>query len=78
MCLAVPMSVLSVSGDQGRVRSAGVEMDVSLVLVEDVKPGDYVIVHAGFAIQRLSEEDARETLEIFSRLEKSLVDDPSR
>ncbi len=78
MCLAVPMSVLSVSGDHGRVRSAGVEMDISLALVEDVHPGDYVIVHAGFAIQRLSAEDARETLEIFARLEKSLADDSSR
>ncbi|MCP4673972.1 MAG: HypC/HybG/HupF family hydrogenase formation chaperone [Deltaproteobacteria bacterium] len=71
MCLAVPMSIMSMEGDMGRVHSAGVEMNVSLALVEDVKVGDYVIVHAGFAIQSLSPEEARETLAILERVEQS-------
>ncbi len=71
MCLAIPMSIVSLEGDMGRVNSAGVEMTVSLALVEDVKVGDYVIVHAGFAIQSLSPEEARETLAILERVEQS-------
>ena len=71
MCLAVPMQVLSVDGSMGKVRSQGIEMEVSLDLTPEAIPGDYVIVHAGFAIQKLSSEEAKETLLIFERLEKS-------
>lgn len=68
MCLAVPMQVVEIEGTQGKVRSGGVETAVSLDLTPDAAEGDYVIVHAGFAIQRLDEKEALETLEIFSRL----------
>ena len=69
MCLAVPMEVVAVAGARGRVRSGGVETEIALDLTPDAAVGDYVIVHAGFAIQCLDAEDARETLAIFSRLE---------
>ena len=69
MCLAVPMKLTAVDGDMGRVCTADVEMDISLALVEGAKPGDYVIVHAGFAIQTLDEEEAKETLAILKRIE---------
>jgi len=69
MCLAVPLRVVSISDRVARVRSAGVELQVALDLVEDVAPGDYVIVHAGFAIQTLSAAEAEETLAIIRRLE---------
>ena len=71
MCMAIPMRVLSVSGGMARVGSAGVELPVALDLVEGVSPGDYVIVHAGWAIQRLDREEAEETLEMVRRLEES-------
>jgi hydrogenase expression/formation protein HypC len=68
MCLAVPMRVTSIDGSVGRVDASGAELEVSFELVDDVKLGDYVLVHAGFAIARLSEEDANETLAILARL----------
>lgn len=70
MCLAVPMKLISIEGDVGRVSTSGVAMDVSLALVEEAKPGDYVIVHAGFAIQTIEEEEALATLAILKRLEQ--------
>jgi len=63
------MKVLSVDGATGRVNSGGIELDIGLDLVEGVRVGDYVIVHAGYAISQLSEEEARETLDILSRIE---------
>jgi hydrogenase expression/formation protein HypC len=71
MCLAVPMKVVSIENNNAKVASSGVETMVSIDLTPEAEVGDYVIVHAGFAIQKLSPEDAHETLEIFERLEKS-------
>jgi hydrogenase expression/formation protein HypC len=74
MCLAVPMRVTAIEGQVARVESAGVELDAGLDLVEEVAVGDYVIVHAGYAIQRLSADDAAETLSILRRLSESWQD----
>ena len=65
MCLGVPMQVISV-GDGGIVAEIdGVRKEASLMLLdEEVKEGDFVIVHAGFAISRLDEEEAQETLRL--------------
>ena len=71
MCLAVPMKVVSIDANSATVASSGVETQVSIDLTPEAEIGDYVIVHAGFAIQRLAPEEARATLEIFDRLEKS-------
>lgn len=82
MCVAIPMEVVKIDGSRGVVRSAGVELDldgnvvrssgveleIGLDLVENVAVGDYVLLHAGYAIQSLSAEDARETLAVFERL----------
>jgi hydrogenase expression/formation protein HypC len=68
MCLAVPGKVLKVEGSRGKVDFGdGVLRDVDLTLVEAVE-GDYVLVHAGFAIQVLKEEDAVKTLEIWRQI----------
>ena len=69
MCLAVPMQVVSIEGLTAKVSAQGIETNVALDLTPEAAPGDYVIVHAGFAIQRLSEDEARETLQIFERIE---------
>ena len=71
MCLGVPMKILSKDGDDIVAEVDGVQKEASVALLgEEVAVGDYVIVHAGFAISRLDEEYARETLrmmrEIFS------------
>lgn len=71
MCLAIPMRVTAVSDGIARVHSGGVEIDVALDLVEDVALGDYLIVHAGYAIQRLSAAEAEETLSILQRMSEA-------
>ena len=65
MCLAVPMKVRSIDDDRARVELDGVSMEVSIALLETVSPGDFVIVHAGFAIDRLDEAEGEETLRLF-------------
>jgi hydrogenase expression/formation protein HypC len=71
MCLGVPMKIISRDGDSIVAEVDGVHKEASVMLLdEEVKIGDYVIVHAGFAISRLDEKYAEETLsmmrEIFS------------
>lgn len=64
MCLGIPALVLDRQGDLGRVDFGGTIRQANLSLV-DAKVGEYVIVHAGFAIQILDEKEALETLELF-------------
>ena len=72
MCLAIPGEILSISGDeplvrQGRVSFGGIVKEVSLAYVPEAKIGDYVIVHAGFAISTL---DAGEAQRVFDYLQE--------
>ena len=63
MCLGIPSKVISVEGSRATINVYGALRDISLlVLDENVNIGDYVIVHAGFAIQKLHEEVAKETM----------------
>jgi hydrogenase expression/formation protein HypC len=63
MCVGVPMQVISIEGDVAMTEVDGVKREANLMLLDqDVTIGDFVIVHAGFAISKLDEEDARETL----------------
>lgn len=69
MCVGVPMRVISIDGTNAVAEIDGVRRETSLVLMdEEVREGDFVIVHAGFAISRLDEEDARQTLELMHQL----------
>jgi len=74
MCLAVPAKVLEVKGDRAVVDFGGVKREISLLLVkrEEVREGSYVLVHTGYAIAVLDEEEARETLEIWRELSEQL------
>ncbi|HNV93858.1 MAG: hydrogenase assembly chaperone [Candidatus Methanofastidiosum methylothiophilum] len=73
MCLAVPGKVEKIKGDVGIVNFNGVKREVRLDLV-DVKIGDYVIVHTGFAIEKMDEKDALESLDIWKELLKAEED----
>jgi hydrogenase expression/formation protein HypC len=65
MCLGIPMQVMSIDGLAIVAETDGVKREASLMILdEEVQVGDYVIVHAGFAISKLDEEDALETLEL--------------
>jgi hydrogenase expression/formation protein HypC len=69
MCLAIPAKVLEVSGSRARVDfGGGVTREVNVSLLERVKVGDYVIVHAGFAIQILDSEEAEKTLKLWEEV----------
>ncbi|KYH38932.1 MAG: hydrogenase [Candidatus Hecatellales archaeon B24] len=69
MCLAIPAKVLEVSGSRARVDfGGGVTREVNVSLLEKVKVGDYVIVHAGFAIQILDSEEAEKTLKLWEEV----------
>ena len=70
MCLSIPARVDSIDGEMAVVTVGGVQYNASLQMVEDVGVGDYVLLHTGFAIQKISEEEARETLEIFKDFEE--------
>jgi hydrogenase expression/formation protein HypC len=68
MCLALPARVVSLhaDGDLATVAVGGLRKEISLALVEDVQVDDYVLVHVGYALNRLSEEEARLTLALFA------------
>jgi len=69
MCLAIPAKVVELrDGDQAVIDLAGVRKEISLALVDDVWPGDYVIVHVGYALQKVDPEEAARTLELFAGL----------
>jgi hydrogenase expression/formation protein HypC len=69
MCLAIPVRVVKlVSGETAIVDADGVRKEISLALVEDVAVGDYVILHVGYALQKLDEEEALRTLELFAQM----------
>jgi hydrogenase expression/formation protein HypC len=73
MCLAIPGLVLSVEAGDGELRTSkvdfcGIEREVSLAFTPEVVPGDYVLVHAGFALNRIDAEEAARTLADFKEL----------
>jgi len=64
MCLAIPSKITKIENNMATIDVEGVQREASLLLLEDAQVGDYVIVHAGFAIQKLDEAAARETLDL--------------
>lgn len=76
MCLAVPSQIVSID-EMGlaQVSVMGVQRQCSIRLVPDAQVGDYVLVHAGFAIQRIEEQDARETLSLLEQMPDLLGDE---
>jgi hydrogenase expression/formation protein HypC len=75
MCLALPVRVVEIgtgpAGDCAVVDLGGVKKEVSLALLDDVKVGDYVILHVGYALSKLDPEEAVRTLALFSEMNES-------
>lgn len=69
MCLSIPSKVISINGDTAIVSVGGTEYEASLQILNDVKVGDYILLHTGFAIQKISEEEAIETLKVFKEFD---------
>ena len=73
MCLAIPAcDEQLIADDSAIVNLGGVRKEISLALVEDVAVGDYVIVHVGFALQKLDPEEAAQTLALFAEISKAV------
>ncbi|GAB5605559.1 HypC/HybG/HupF family hydrogenase formation chaperone [Sideroxyarcus sp. TK5] len=70
MCLGIPMQVVSIDGYNARCEARGVSRDVSLFLLqgEEVKVGDHVMVHVGYALQVMTEQEARSTWELLDEV----------
>ena len=71
MCLAVPGKIVKIEGLKGEVNFSGAVRIADLTLVPEAKIGDYVLVHAGCAIQIVPPDDARETLKLFEEIFKA-------
>ena len=71
MCLAVPMKIIEINDDDtGKVEADNVTYNVNLSLIKSPRLADYVLVHAGFAIERLDKEEANKRIELFEELAK--------
>jgi hydrogenase expression/formation protein HypC len=68
MCLAIPAKVISIEGSNALVTIEDVEYQASLLLLDDVHPGDFVMLHAGFALQKVDAEEAAETLRLLNEI----------
>lgn len=69
MCLAIPMKVIEIlPSEMAKVELEGLTQEISTKLLDKVKPGDYVLVHTGFALEVINKDEAEGTLEIFRQL----------
>ena len=72
MCLAIPMKITKIDGLTATGEAGGLLQDIRIDFLEDVKSGDYVMVHAGFAIQKMTEQEALENLEALEEIRDAL------
>lgn len=68
MCLGIPMKVIKIDGDEGVVESGGLKKKANFSLMKTAKPGDYILLHAGFAIEKIKDSEARKTLRALKSL----------
>lgn len=68
MCLAIPAKIVKIIGDRAEVDVGGIKKEASIALIKDVKEGDYVLIHTGYAIAKISKEEAEELLEIWREI----------
>ena len=73
MCLAVPLKITEINGKEAVAESMGMRRRIRVDFIENPKIGEYVIVHAGFAIERLPDKQAREDLEAWGDLEEAVT-----
>ena len=72
MCLSIPARILSIDGNMAEVSAGGAIFKAGLHMIENAVVGDYILLHAGFAIQKISEKEAAETLKLFAEINNSL------
>ena len=72
MCLSIPAKIVSIDGTMAEVSAGGAVFKAGLHMIENAEVGDYVLLHAGFAIQKISEKEAFETIKLFEEINNSL------
>lgn len=72
MCLAMPMKINKIDGSLAECEAGGLTQDIRIDFIADPHPGDYVMVHAGFAIEKMSEKEALENIELLEELKNAL------
>lgn len=72
MCLAMPMKISKIDGSLAQCEASGLTQDIRIDFITDAQPGDYVMVHAGFAIEKMSEEEALENMELLEEIKNAL------
>jgi hydrogenase expression/formation protein HypC len=68
MCLAIPMKLISIDGEEGTIESNGVSRTVNLCLTPEAREGDYLLVHTGYALNVLDAEEAAQTLALMAEI----------
>jgi hydrogenase expression/formation protein HypC len=68
MCLAIPVKIVSIDGDEAETEIGGVKRRVSIALIPEAKLGDYVLLHTGYAIGVIDEAEAEETLKLLEEI----------
>jgi hydrogenase expression/formation protein HypC len=71
MCLSIPVRIVSIEGKMAEVSAGGTLFKAGLHMLEDARVGDYVLLHAGFAIQKISKSDAEETIRLLKEMNNS-------
>ncbi|HUN39331.1 MAG TPA: HypC/HybG/HupF family hydrogenase formation chaperone [Acetobacteraceae bacterium] len=76
MCLAIPVRIVALtSPGMAKVALGGIIKEISVMLIEDPQPGDYVMLHVGFALAKIDEEEAKRTLELLVELDPKVMAD---
>jgi hydrogenase expression/formation protein HypC len=70
MCLSIPGKVEKVEGNTARVSVGGTLIDTNISLIDNVKPGEYILIHSGFALEKIDAAEAQQTLELFREFEE--------
>jgi hydrogenase expression/formation protein HypC len=68
MCLAIPMQIVEISGDDAICAAGGIRKAIRLDLLQDAAVGDFVLIHTGYAIEKVDPDEARETLELIEKV----------
>jgi len=70
MCLGIPMKIVSIKGDDAVVLAGGLKRKANVSLLKDARVGEYVLIHAGFAIERVKTKEAKETLKVIGEIDE--------
>jgi len=73
MCLGVPAKVISVTGEMASVVIGEIEYQANIALLEDIVPGDFIILHAGFGIEKVDPAEAEETMQLIRDIENGNI-----